>query len=149
MIKFFKGFVYAGRGIAMALGQRNFRFHLCAAAFVIFFAARFYSFSAEKWAVLLLTCGSVLSLEIVNTAVEKLADSVTLEESPLIGAAKDCAAGAVLIAAVIAVVIGFLLFWNKDIFSLIGLYFSEPVRLSALLMAIAAAWGVVFVPSQK
>lgn len=149
MINFFKGFVYAGRGIVTALGQRNFRFHLCAAAFVIFFAARFYSFSAEKWAILLLTCGSVLSLEIVNTAVEKLADSVTLEENPLIKAAKDCAAGAVLVAAVIAVVIGFLLFWNRDIFSLIGLYFSEPVRLSALLMAVAAAWGAVFVPKSK
>ena len=149
MVNFFKGFIYAGQGIVTAFGQRNFRFHLCVMAFVIFFAARFYSFPAEKWAVLLLTCGAVLSLEVVNTAIEKLADSVTLEENPLIKAAKDCAAGAVLISAVVAVVIGVLLFWNRDIFSLIGLYFSEPVRLSALLMAIAAAWGVVFVPKAK
>lgn len=149
MIKFLKGFVYAGQGIVKALGQRNFRFHLCAAAFVIFFAARFYSFTAEKWAILLLTCGSVLSLEAVNTAVEKLADSVTPEQNPLIKAAKDCAAGAVLISAVIAVVIGIILFWNRDIFSLIGLYFSEPVRLSALLMALAVSWGVIFVPKNN
>lgn len=149
MVKFFKSFIYAGQGIVTALGQRNFRFHLCVMAFVIFFAARFYSFSAEKWAVLLLTCGAVLSFEAVNTAVEKLADSVTLEENPLIKAAKDCAAGAVLISAVIAVVIGFLLFWNRDVFELIGLYFSEPVRLSALLLAVAVSCGIIFVPKSK
>lgn len=148
-MNFFKGFYYAGRGIVTACGQRNFRFHLCAAAFVIFFAARFYSFSAEKWAVLLLTCGAVLALEVLNTAVERLADSVTIEENPLIKAAKDCAAGAVLIEAVVAVAVGVFLFWDTDIFSLIELYFSEPVRLSALLMAVAAAWGVVFIPKSK
>lgn len=148
-MKFLKGFVYAGRGLVTALGQRNFRFHLCAAAFVIFFAARFYSFSAEKWSVLLLTCALVLSLEAVNTAVEKLADSVTLEENPLIKAAKDCSAGAVLIAAVFAVAVGVLLFWNREVFSLIALYFSEPVRLSALLIALISAWAVVFVPKPR
>ncbi len=148
-MKFFKGFYYAGRGIAAACKGRNFRFQLCAAAFVIFFAARFYSFSAEKWAVLLLTCGAVLSLEAVNTAIEKLSDSVTLEEDPLIKTAKDCAAGAVLIAAVFAVVIGVFLFWNKDVFMLIRLYFSEPTRLAALGLALVAAWGIVFVPKQK
>ncbi len=148
-MSFFKGFYYAGRGIAAACKGRNFRFQLCAAAFVIFFAARFYSFSAEKWAVLLLTCGAVLSLEAVNTAIEKLSDSVTLEENPLIKTAKDCAAGAVLISAVFAVVIGVFLFWNKDVFMLIRLYFSEPTRLAALGLALVAAWGIVFVPKQK
>ena len=148
-MNFFKGFYYAGRGIVTAVKQRNFRFHLCAMAFVIFFAARFYSFSSERWALLLLTCGAVLSLEIVNTAIEKLSDRVTKEQDPLIKTAKDCAAGAVLIAAIFAVVIGFFLFWNKDVFSLIGLYFSEPSRLAALGLAIVAAWGIVFVPGQK
>ena len=145
-MSFFKGFYYAGRGIVMACGQRNFRFHLCAMAFVIFFAARFYSFSAERWALLLLTCCAVLVSEVVNTAVEKLADKVSPEKDPLIKAAKDCAAGAVLIAAVFAVVIGIILFWDKDIFYLIGLYFSEPTRLAALGLALVAAWGIVFVP---
>lgn len=149
MKKFLKGFVYAGRGIVTALGQRNFRFQLCAAAFVIFFAARFYSFSAERWAILLLTCASVLSLEAVNTAAEKLADSVTLEKNPLIKAAKDCAAGAVLIAAMFSVAVGVFLFWNREVFSLIVLYFSEPVRLSALLLAVVCAVAAVFLPPSK
>ncbi len=148
-MKFLKGFIYAGRGIVTALGQRNFRFQLCAAVFAIFFAARFYSFSVEKWAMLLLTCSAVLSLEAVNTAIEKLADSVTLEENPLIKAAKDCAAGAVLIMAVFSVVVGVFLFWDRNIISLIMLYFSEPVRMSALLLALIIAWAAVFLPKSK
>lgn len=145
-MKFFKSFYYAGRGIVTALGQRNFRFHICAAAFVIFFAARFYSFTAERWAILLMTCAAVLSLETVNTGIEKLADKVTEENSHRIKLAKDCAAGAVLIAAIGAVAIGIALFWNWDVIGLIGLYFTEPARLAALILAAAAAWGFIFLP---
>lgn len=145
-MKFIKSFYYAGHGIVTALGQRNFRFHICAAAFVIFFAARFYSFTAERWAILLMTCAAVLSLETVNTGIEKLADKVTEENSHRIKLAKDCAAGAVLIAAIGAIVVGVALFWNKDVFSLILFYFTEPARLAALILAIAAAWGFVFLP---
>ena len=145
-MNFLKGFYYAGRGIVTACKGRNFRFHLCAMAFVIFFAARFYSFSAERWALLLLTCSAVLVSEAMNTAVEKLADKVSPEIDPLIKAAKDCAAGAVLISAIFAAVIGVVLFWNRDSFYLISVYFSETTRLAALGLALVAAWGIVFVP---
>lgn len=145
-MKFFKSFYYAGRGIVTALGQRNFRFHLCAAAFVIFFAARFYSFSAEQWATLAMTIAAVLAFETVNTGIEQLADKVTEERSHRIRLAKDCAAGGVLIAALGAVAVGFALFWDTNVFSLIFLYFTEPARLAALIMAVALAWGIVFLP---
>lgn len=148
-MNFFKGFYYAGRGIVTACKGRNFRFHLCAMAFVIFFAARFYSFSAERWVLLLLSCCAVLVSEALNTAVEKLADKVSPEIDPLIRAAKDCAAGAVLISAIFAAVIGVILFWNTDIFYLISVYFSEVSRLAALGLALVAAWGIVFVPKEK
>ncbi|MCH5205434.1 MAG: diacylglycerol kinase family protein [Oscillospiraceae bacterium] len=145
-MNFFKSFYYAGRGIASALGQRNFRFHICAAAFVIFFAAKFYSFSAERWAILLLTCSGVMAFEIMNTAIEKLSDKVTEENSHRIRLAKDCAAGAVLISVIFAVGIGVALFWDVDRFRLIGMYFSEPARLAALLLAVVIAWAAVFLP---
>lgn len=145
-MKFFKSFYYAGRGIITALGGRNFRFHLCAAAFVIFFAARFYSFTAERWAILFLACASVMALETVNTGIEKLADKVTEENSHRIKLAKDCAAGGVLIAAAGAVAVGIALFWNTDVFLLIYVYFTETARLAALVLALAAAWGFVFLP---
>lgn len=148
-MKFFKSFYYAGRGIVAAFCGRNFRFHICTAAFVVFFAARFYSFTPERWAILILACSSVIALETVNTGIENLADKVTEENSHRIRLAKDCAAGGVLIAATGAAVVGFLLFWNTDIFSLIFLYFSEPARLAALVLALAAAWGFVFLPEYR
>lgn len=146
IMSFFKAFYYAGRGFAKACKQRNFRFHLCAMVFVFIFAALFYSFTPEKWAILMLTCSAVLSLEAVNTSIENLADSVTEKYNERIRAAKDCAAGAVLISAVFAVIIGIILFWNIDKFTLIILYFSEPVRLSALILSLALAWGFIFLP---
>lgn len=147
-MRFLRGFGYAARGIVTACGQRNFRFHLCAAAYVIFFAARFYSFGKAEWGVLLLTCAAVLALESVNTGLEKLADKVTEEHSHRIRLAKDCAAGAVLIAAVFAVVIGVIMFWDSDKLLLIQLYFSEPVRLSLLILSFALAWAFTFLPEQ-
>ena len=53
----------------------------------------------------------VLSLEMLNTAVEKLADQTHPERHPQIGLVKDVAAGAVLWAAVLSVVIGAIVFW--------------------------------------
>lgn len=145
-MRFFKSFYYAGRGIVTALRGRNFRFHICAAAFVIFFAARFYSFTPERWTILILACSAVMALEAVNTGIEKLADKVTEENSHRIKLAKDCAAGGVLIAAIGAAAVGAALFWNTDVFGLIFLYFTEPARLAALILALAAAWGFVFLP---
>lgn len=149
MKKFFKSFKYAAHGVAEACKQRNFRFHICAMAFVIFFAARFYDFSAERWAILLLTCAGMLALETVNTALERLADKVSEERSHRIRIAKDCAAGAVLLWAVFAVAVGVLLFWDIDRFRLIGLYFSDFSRLALLILCLALAWGFVFLPEYR
>lgn len=147
-MKFLKGFYYAGRGIALAVRERNFRFHLCAAAFVIFFAARFYELSRGEWAALLLTCGAVLSLEAMNTAIERLCDKLSPEQDPKIGAVKDIAAGAVLISAIIAVAVGVCLFRDVERLAEIADFFSNPARLAGLILAIAAAWCVVFLPKK-
>ncbi len=146
MKKFLKSFKYAAHGVTEACKQRNFRFHICAMAFVIFFAARFYNFGAERWAILLLTCAGALALETVNTGLERLADKVTEEHSHRIRIAKDCAAGAVLIWAVFAVAVGLLLFWDMDSFALIRQYFSKYSRLAVLILAVALAWAFVFLP---
>jgi diacylglycerol kinase len=55
----------------------------------------------------------VLALEAVNSAIEYLADKISPEQDPLIGKAKDIAAGAVLIAAIGAAIIGSLIFIPK------------------------------------
>jgi diacylglycerol kinase (ATP) len=54
------------------------------------------------WAIAALTIGFVLAVEILNTAVEALADHLHPEQHPAIKTVKDCAAGAVLVAAATA-----------------------------------------------
>lgn len=148
-MSFFKGFFYAGRGLLSALSERNFRFHLCAAATVIFFGARFYSFGKTEWTVLLLTCAVVLSLECVNTALERLCDKVCPERDDLIKKCKDIAAGAVLIAAIFAAAIGVVLFWNIEKFAEIAFFFSEPIRLILMIVGFAAEILFIFLPRKK
>ena len=148
-MSFFKGFFYAGRGLLNALSERNFRFHLCAAATVIFFGAKFYSFRASEWAVLLLTCAVVLSLECVNTALERLCDKVCPEQDDLIKKCKDISAGAVLVSAIFAVIIGVVLFWNIEKFAEIVYFFSDTPRLIMLIIGILLEAGFVFLPKQK
>ena len=66
--------------------------------------------SRVEWAVLALTIAAVLSLEAVNSAIEAVVDLVTPEEHPLAKQAKDLAAGAVWLMALVSVAIGALLF---------------------------------------
>lgn len=148
-MRFLKGFLYAGRGLALAARERNFRFQLCAAAFVVFFAAKFYDLSRGEWALLFLTCGTVLALEAVNTSVERLCDKLSPDLDPKIGAVKDIAAGAVLAAAVAAAAVGVCLFFDTERLAEIAGYFSDLPRLAALLLALAAAWCLVFLPKTK
>lgn len=79
-------------------------------AVMVVAAGGYFGISTTEWMVLLLCVGLVLSLEMVNTAIEKLADQTHPEQHPQIGVVKDVAAGAVLWASVISVVIGLLIF---------------------------------------
>ena len=89
----------AGSGIWQAIRQeRNLRFHLAAAALVLY-GRSFYSFSAAEDAALFLTMGSVIAAELVNTAVERAVDLCCPRPNPLAKLAKDAAAGAVLVLA--------------------------------------------------
>ena len=91
---FLRSFAAAGSGIWQAIRQeRNLRFHLAAAALVLY-GRSFYSFSAAEDAALFLTMGSVIAAELVNTAVERAVDLCCPRPNPLAKLAKDAAAGA-------------------------------------------------------
>ncbi len=150
MKKFLKGFVYAGRGFMCCLKERNFRFHLCAAALVIFVAAGFYELSRGEWAVLLLTIGSVSAFEAVNTALERLCDRVDKEHNELIRCCKDCSAAAVLIAAIAAVGVGIALFGDAEKLGvMLRYFFCDALHAVLLLLALAGAAMVVFIPERN
>lgn len=102
---------YAVQGIWLAFRyEQNMAIHLIAA-----FAVVVTNFSLEvkkiDWMVTLMLIGIVWSAEIFNTAIEKLADRVSKERDPLIGHAKDLAAGAVLIICIIAVICACIVYW--------------------------------------
>ena len=92
--------------------EAHAQIHLCAAIGVIV-AGFLFKISAVEWCVICLCIGGVFMAEAFNTAIEKLADKVCEERHPLIGAAKDVAAGAVLLMAVATVVIACIIFIPK------------------------------------
>lgn len=103
-------FADAARGLVVLIKtQRNARIHLLAAA-VVAIAGVCCRLTAGEWCLVVFACAGVLAAEALNTAVELLGDAVTLERHALIGKAKDVAAGAVLIAAAGAVIVGVLVF---------------------------------------
>lgn len=89
--------------------QHNARVHLLATVLVIM-CGLLLAISATEWILVLLLIGLVWVAEALNSAVEYLCDRVTTEQDPLIGKAKDAAAAGVLIASIIAVAGGLLLF---------------------------------------
>ncbi|NMD70664.1 diacylglycerol kinase family protein [Bacillus sp. DNRA2] len=111
--KVFKSFSYAIEGIVHAVKmERNLRIHLTFTVLVCLFAV-WFSVSITEWLIILLAIGAVISLELVNTALERVVDLVTEEHLPLAKQAKDVAAGAVFVFAIIAVIIGLVIFLPK------------------------------------
>lgn len=111
----FRSFSYGFRGIFIVMnGQRNFRIHLLFTVLVII-AGFIFNISSIEWCLLMLTIALVLSLEIINTSIEKLVDLVSPEYNPHAGQIKDIAAGGVLISALMAIVIGLIIFVPKII----------------------------------
>ena len=100
-------------GIAGAFrAEFNVRIH-AAATLVVIALGIWLKVSVTEWALLFISIGTVITAELLNTAVERLADRITREQDPLIKQAKDIAAGGVLIAALVALVVGILVFLPK------------------------------------
>jgi len=104
---------FALRGIrTMVASQQNAWIH-AAATVVVVGAGLLVKLSAAEWAWIVLAIGSVWTAEALNTAFEFLTDVASPDFHPLAEKAKDVAAGAVLLAALGAVIIGALVFWPK------------------------------------
>lgn len=108
-----RSFVYAFRGIRYLFRvEHNARIHLAVAVAVIV-AGIFFGVSAMEWGVLSLAIGLVFALEAMNSAIEALADHVSPDFAPLVGRAKDVAAGGVLLSVFGAVGAGVAVFLPK------------------------------------
>lgn len=108
-----KSFYYAGAGIRQFFRQEhNARIHLVAAIVVALLAWRLKVSNSEAVA-LVIVVGLVWVTEMLNTCLEKAMDMITTEHHPQVKIIKDLAAGAVLIAAIIALIVGAIIFIPK------------------------------------
>ena len=103
-------FGHAGRGVWAALrSEVHLRFHALATVVVV--GLGFYGgMTRLEWALVTLAVAGVWTAELMNTAIEALTDLASPTWHPLAGKAKDVAAGAVLLAALGALVVGALVF---------------------------------------
>jgi diacylglycerol kinase (ATP) len=105
-----RSFYYAGRGLWLFFrSEHNAWIHLAATVAVVI-AGLLLKVSGLEWVGLVSAIGLVWVAEILNTCLEKAMDMISRERREEIGFIKDLAAGAVLVAAIVAVVIGSFIF---------------------------------------
>jgi diacylglycerol kinase (ATP) len=106
-------FYFAFMGILQMLKtQRNAWIH-CVAALMAVILGFFFDLSRTEWMFIIFAVGFVFAAELFNTAVEVLTDIVSPERAEKAGLVKDLAAGAVLVAAITALVTGMIIFLPK------------------------------------
>ena len=107
-----KSFGYAFNGLkVLLLTQPHAQLHALSTIAVLTLGTAL-QLRRWEWVAILLCIGMVWMAEALNTALEFLADEVSLEKRERIGKAKDVAAGGVLITAMISVVVAVLVFWQ-------------------------------------
>ena len=119
---FFKSVKHALEGIINTIGhERNMRIHIVI-MFLVIIAGCIFQITIHHWIVCILLFALILSLELVNTAIEAIVDLCIQDIHPLAKKAKDAAAGAVLISAICSAIIGCIIF-IPYLFSYIKFFF--------------------------
>lgn len=109
-----RSFKYAFNGIRLLLQQPNACIHAMVAVITVA-CGIWLKIAAWEWCVVALCIGVVLMAEALNSAIEALADKVSMKQDPLIGKTKDLAAGAVLLVVFAAIAAGLVIFLPKII----------------------------------
>lgn len=104
-------FRYAYEGLISAFKEEpNLKFHFLA-GFLVIILGLLLNISKTDWAVILILIGFVIAVELTNTAIEAVVNGFTTANHPSAKIAKDISAGAVLVAALTAAIVGALVFW--------------------------------------
>ena len=113
--KFLNSFTYPIKGLKYAYrNEQNVAVDV-GVAILVTIAGFLFKVSISEWALLALTIGMVISLELINTAIEAVVDLVTEEYHPLAKVAKDTSAAAVFVCAIAASIVGLIIFLPKVI----------------------------------
>ena len=112
--KFLKGFDYAYEGLVFAINhEKNMKFHFLTCAIVLV-ASLFFNLSRIEMMFLVFSISSVIALELVNTALENAVDiAADGRWLSLAKSAKDVSAAATFIAALNAIFVGYMIFFDK------------------------------------
>ncbi len=108
-------FKYAFNGLRVLIKEEhNARIHLLASICAIM-AGLFFRISSSEWIAIVFAIGLVISLEIINSSIENMADFISPQKNEKIKRIKDLSAAAVLVGAFVALVVGLLIFVPKII----------------------------------
>jgi diacylglycerol kinase (ATP) len=140
----FAGIIYATRT------QPNLRIHLVLGALVLL-ATLYLRLQRAYVAVIIVLVALVIAMELVNTAIESVVDLMTVAHHPLAKIAKDTAAGAVLVATLAAVVVGYLVFYEgitaggERVFTAVAQAPPNLVFVSLAIVSIATIFAKAYV----
>ncbi|MHB0914257.1 MAG: diacylglycerol kinase [Thermoleophilia bacterium] len=141
-----KSFTWAFEGIVYVLRtQRNMKIHF-AIAIVVFGGSLLFQLSRIELIALLLTISFVLVMEMINTAVEAAIDTFGTAFDPMAKIAKDVAAGAVLIAAINAVAVAYLIYFDRlqePSRKTVQVVRQSPIHLSVIALVLVILLAIV------
>ncbi len=153
MKKLVKSFGYAFQGIFTAIKtERNMRIHIVCMIYMYFFLLcfDFFEITRTQFAILLLACGLVIGAELMNTAIEAAVDMQGEEHTKLGKIAKDCAAGAVLVFTIFAVLCGIAIMYQPLAFQKLFAYFIEnPIAIVLFLASVGIFSIFIFKRNKK
>lgn len=105
-----RSFKFAWKGIMTCAGhEQNITFHLIVAILVVV-AGFVFDITKAEWAAVVICIGMVVTAELFNSSIERLVDMVSPQWQKIAGEVKDIAAGAVLVTAVAAAIVGIIVF---------------------------------------
>jgi diacylglycerol kinase (ATP) len=128
--------------------EKNFRIHIVFALYALYFS-KYYAFTKIHYIVLCILFAMVIMAEMINTAIEQFVDIETDVFNFKAKSAKDIAAGAVLVCAFFAVIIGIILYFDMAVISRIfNEFLSYPIKTagfvsSLILSVLFVKFGVI------
>lgn len=141
-------FFYAFRGIGyMIRTERNMRIHITCLIYMfsILIFSDWFIISKTDYVLLLLTSALVLAAETFNTAVENAVNLYGEERTESGKIAKDAAAGAVLICAIISVIVGIIIMFQPEAFMKMAQYFiANPLMIVVVIISLVIATAFIF-----
>ena len=108
-----KSFVYAFNGIKLLIKNEHNAWIHCFATVYVITCGFLLNISNTEWIAICIVIGAVFAAEAINSSIETLADFVSPDYSEAIKHTKDLAAGAVLLMAIAAAIVGFIIFIPK------------------------------------